>query len=65
MNVPINQVIKMTFSEPNDLALKEGSAYSSISVKNSNGSVPQISTSFSGNTLTITHSGTYTRGINT
>ncbi len=61
-NVPTNQVIKITFSEPNGLPLKEGSEFSSISVKNSNGNIPQIFTLFSGNTLTITCNGTYALG---
>jgi hypothetical protein len=62
-NVPVNQKITVTFSEPNGLPLTKGSAWSSISVKNSNGSVPQISTVLNGDTLTITRvSGTYTPG---
>jgi predicted outer membrane repeat protein len=62
VDVPVNQVITIAFSESNNLPLKEGSGYGSISVKNSNGSVPKISLSFIGNILNITCSGTYTPG---
>ncbi len=62
INVPINEKITVTFSDPNGLSLKEGSGYSSISVKNSNGFKPLIRTSFIGKTLTITRIGNYAPG---
>jgi len=58
VNVATNKVITVNFSEP----ITAGTGYSSISVLNSNGSVPQIFTSVSGNTLTITRSGSYVNG---
>ncbi len=50
MNVPNNKVIKITFSEP----ITAGSAYNSITVKNSAGASKQMTTSISGNVLTLT-----------
>ena len=50
VNVPNNKVIKITFSEP----ITPGSAYSSITVKNSAGALKQMTTSISGNVLTLT-----------
>ena len=50
VNVPINKVIKVTFSEP----LTAGSAYSLITVKNSAGAVKMMTSSISGSVLTLT-----------
>jgi D-serine deaminase-like pyridoxal phosphate-dependent protein len=57
-NIPVNTTITVTFSEP----ITAGVGYSNISVVNSNGSIPTIYTSISGNILTITRSGTYYSG---
>ena len=57
-NIPVNQTIKVTFSEQ----VKSGSAYSSITLKTSGGTVIPITTSISGNVLTITHSTLLAKG---
>jgi hypothetical protein len=50
VNVPNNKVIKVTFNEP----IAAGSAYSSITVKNSAGALKQMTSSISGSVLTLT-----------
>jgi PKD repeat protein len=50
VNVPNNKVIKITFSEP----ITAGSAYNSITVKNSAGALKQMTSSMSGSVLTLT-----------
>lgn len=54
--VPTNKVIRITFSEP----IKAGNMW--IELKNSNGKLIHITTSISGNVLTINHSA-LTKGI--
>jgi predicted outer membrane repeat protein len=58
INIPINQVITVTFSEP----IKTGSAYANIILKNSSGTVIPITKSISGNVLTIIHSTLLSKG---
>lgn len=56
--VPVNQIIKITFSEP----IKTGTTFNSISVKNSSGKSVTITKSISSNVLTIKLTkGTYTK----
>ena len=50
VNVANNKVIKVTFSEP----VTAGSAYNSITVKNSAGALKQMTASISGSVLTLT-----------
>jgi parallel beta-helix repeat protein len=50
INVPVNQVITINFSEP----ITAGSAYNNIKLKYPDGSGKPINLSISGNTLTIT-----------
>jgi DNA-directed RNA polymerase subunit H (RpoH/RPB5) len=50
VNVPNNKVIKVTFSEP----VTAGSAYNSITVKNSGGALKTMNASISGSVLTLT-----------
>ena len=50
INVSNNKVIKITFSEP----VTAGSAYNSITVKNSGGAVKLMNASISGSVLTLT-----------
>jgi DNA-directed RNA polymerase subunit H (RpoH/RPB5) len=50
VNVSNNKVIKITFNEP----ITAGSAYNSITVKNSGGAVKMMNASISGSVLTLT-----------
>jgi hypothetical protein len=54
-----NQVITITFSEP----IKTGSAYSSITVKNSSGVVKPMTSRISGNVLTLTPTYNFVKGM--
>jgi len=62
VSVPVNKVIKITFNKQ----IYSGSAYSQITLKNSSNTVVPITTSISGNVLTITKtSGTFAGGLYT
>ena len=56
VNVPTNQVIKLTFSEP----IKAGNMW--IELKNSAGTIVPITKTIVGNVLTIKHTSTLTKG---
>jgi ribosomal protein L31 len=59
INVPTNKLIKITYNEP----ILAGSAYSTIVLKTSSGTIIPITKTISGNVLTITMTnGTYTKG---
>ncbi len=60
INVAINKVIKITFSE----AIKAGTAYNSITITNNGAVVSSITKSISGNVLTLTNSANYAIGTN-